>query len=241
MPLLCYTLPILAISILCDPLPRPFLSRLCRCHSVRIHSSPCLGLSMQFLLMSTPGISLHCPLVATPRYSSALPDYSLLIRFNTALCHISAYQCHGCSNLIFSFPSQCFSMPCLRYSLLCISFPLLYFTSPFPSVTVHLQANQCRFFEMPPEGLFSGGTADLFSRTAHTEPLRPVCWASGGPGIAPADAFRLLIISICHTAHVCRPALFFHPPPAGIRTSPARHRGVSRFPPSPAYTDSDIP
>ena len=164
MPLLCYTLPILSISILCDPLPRPFLSRLCRCHSVQIHSPPCLGLSMQFLLMSTPGISLHCPLVATPRYSSALPDYSLLILFNTALCHIRAYQCHGCSNLIFSFPSQCFSMPCLRYSLLCISFPPLCFTPPLPSVTVHLQANQCRFFEMPPEGLFSGGTADLFSR-----------------------------------------------------------------------------
>ena len=164
MPLLSYTLPILAISILCDPLPRPFLSRLCRCHSVQIHSPPCLGLSMQFLCMSTSGISLHCPLVATPRYSSAYPGNSLLIRFNTALCHISAYQCHGCSNLIFSFPSQCFSMPCLRYSLLCISFPLLYFTPPLPSVTVHLQTNQCRFFEMPPEGLFSGGTADLFSR-----------------------------------------------------------------------------
>lgn len=64
---------------------------------------------------------------------------------------------------------------------------------------------------------------------------------SGGPGLAPADAFRLLIISICHTAHVCRPALFFHPPPTGIRTSPAHHRGVSRLPPSPERTDSDIP
>ena len=201
MPLLCYTLPILSISILCDPLPRPFLSRLCRCHSVQIHSSPCLGLSMQFLCLSTPGISLHCPLVATPRYSSALPDYSLLILFNTALCHIRAYQCHGCSNLIFSFPSQCFSMPCLRYSLLCISFPSLYFTPPLPSVTVHLQANQCRFFEMPPEGLFSGGTADLFSRTAHTEPLRPVCWArSAGrtrTGNTLALTERTSIYAIC--------------------------------------------